>query len=80
MSDLIYYERNLPHRLPPGELIFIMFRLAGSLPQEVLERLLLEAQQLQESCRPDPATQYAERKKYFGRFNDLLASSNHGPT
>ena len=39
VSDLIYYERNLPHWLPPGEIIFITFRLAGSLPQEVLDRL-----------------------------------------
>ncbi|MBU6122456.1 transposase [Hymenobacter siberiensis] len=80
MSDLIYYERNLPHRLPPGELIFITFRLAGSLPQEVLERLQTEARLLQESCGPDPAAQYAERKKYFGRFDDLLAGSSYGPT
>ena len=80
MSDLIHYERNLPHRLTPGELIFITFRLAGSLPQEVLERLLGEAQLLQESCGPDPAAQYAERKKYFGRFDDLMARSTYGPT
>lgn len=80
MSDLIYYERNLPHRLPPGELIFITFRLAGSLPQQMLERLQSEARLLQESCGPDPAAQYAERKKYFGRFDDLLAGSTHGPT
>ena len=80
MSDLIYYERNLPHRLPPGELIFITFRLAGSLPQEVLERLQVEARLLLQGCGPDPTTQYAERKRYFGRFDDLLAGTTHGPT
>ena len=80
MSDLIYYERNLPHRLPPGELIFITFRLAGSLPQEVLERLQIEARLLLQGCGPDPATQYAERKRYFGRFDNLLAATNHSPT
>lgn len=80
VSDLIYYERNLPHRLPPGEPIFITFRLAGSLPQEVLARLQDEAQLLQQACEPDAAAQYAERKKYFGRFDALLACTSYGPT
>lgn len=80
MSDPIYYERNLPHWLPPGELIFITFRLAGSLPQEMLERLQEEARLLQQGCGADPTAQYAERKKYFGRFDELLANTNHGPT
>ena len=80
MSDLIYYERNLPHRLPPGEFIFITFRLAGSLPQEVLERLQDEARLLQQGCGPDLAEQYAQRKKYFGRFDALLDGTDHGPT
>jgi REP element-mobilizing transposase RayT len=80
VSDLIYYERNLPHWLPPGELIFITFRLAGSLPQEVLERLQEEARLLLQDCGPDQTAQYAERKKYFGRFDALLAGTDHGPT
>ncbi|MCC3153154.1 transposase [Hymenobacter sp. BT770] len=80
MSDLIYYERNLPHWLPPGELIFITFRLSGSLPQEVLERLQDEARLLQQGCGLDPAAQYAEQKKYFGRFDALLDGTDHGPT
>jgi REP element-mobilizing transposase RayT len=80
MADLIYYERNLPHRLPPGELIFITFRLAGSLPQEVLAQLQNEARLLQQGCGPDPTAQYAERKKYFGRFDALLSSTGHGRT
>lgn len=79
MADLTYYERNLPHRLPPGEVIFITFRLAGSLPQEALERLQAEALLLQRNCATDPAAQYAERKRYFGRFDDLLAGSGYGP-
>jgi REP element-mobilizing transposase RayT len=34
--DLTYYQRNLPHILPPGETVFVTFRLAGSLPAELL--------------------------------------------
>jgi putative transposase len=28
----IYYERHLPHWQPPGKMLFITWRLAGSLP------------------------------------------------
>ena len=44
VEDLIFYERHLPHWLPPGEDIFLTFRLADSLPQEMLGRLQDEAQ------------------------------------
>jgi len=80
MSNLIYYERNLPHRLPPGETIFITFRLAGSLPQETLVQLQAEAQSAQQRCEPDAGLRYTEQKRYFGRFDALLGSSTHGPT
>lgn len=80
MSNLTYYERNLPHRLPPGETIFITFRLAGSLPQEVLARLQAEAQLAQQCCEPDTGLRYTEQKRYFGRFDALLDGAGHGPT
>ena len=80
VEDLIFYERHLPHWLPPGEDIFLTFRLADSLPQEMLGRLQDEAQLVQRSLDLDPAQLYVERKMYFGRFDDLLASSGHGPT
>ena len=80
MSNLIYYERNLPHRLPPGETIFITFRLAGSLPQETLARLQAEAYLLRQRCGHDALAHNTEQKKYFGRFDTLLDSSTHGPT
>ena len=38
-----YYERNLPHRLARGSTLFLTFRLAGSVPQEVIARLKAEA-------------------------------------
>ena len=80
MSNLIYYERYLPHRLPPGETIFITFRLAGSLPQEALVRLQAETQLAYQQCEPDNNLRYAEQKRYFGRFDALLDGADHGPT
>jgi putative transposase len=35
----LYYQRQLPHYQPPEATLFITFRLAGSLPREVLDRL-----------------------------------------
>ncbi|HEY8205051.1 MAG TPA: hypothetical protein VIF81_10025 [Pyrinomonadaceae bacterium] len=31
-----FYRRNLPHIQPVGATLFVTFRLAGSLPQQVL--------------------------------------------
>jgi len=39
----LYYQRNLPHFQPFGATLFITFRLAGSLPKEVMLRLEEEA-------------------------------------
>ncbi len=36
---MTYYERNLPHWHPPGKMIFVTWRLHGSLPREVLVSL-----------------------------------------
>ena len=80
VSDLIYYERNLPHRLPPGEAIFLTFRLAGSLPRTVLEQLQADTELAQRRLAIEPAQLYAEQKKYFGRFDAQLAKGEYGPT
>ena len=74
---LIYYQRNLPHRLPPGETIFVTFRLAGSLPLEVLGRLRQEWEELPETT--DAAGAYARQRRYFGKFDDLLDAATTGP-
>jgi len=34
-----YYKRNLPHYQPAGGEYFVTFRLANSLPQEVIQSL-----------------------------------------
>ena len=71
------YQRNLPHILPPGESVFITFRLAGSLPEKVVEELREEymAPVAAESWE----TSYARQKRYFGKFDRLLDGSATGP-
>ena len=76
MSDLIYYERNLPHRLPPGSEIFLTFRLAGSLPGNILAHLQAQFSGCEQDGREST---YAQQRRYFGRFDALLDSNTHGP-
>jgi REP element-mobilizing transposase RayT len=77
MNDPIHYERNLPHRLPPGTDIFLTFRLAGSLPAAQLARLQAQSS----STEDDTAeTTYARQGRYFGRFDALLDAGQYGPT
>ena len=37
-----FYRRNLPHFHPTGAIFFVTFRLAGSLPAEIVEQLRTE--------------------------------------
>ena len=78
VADLTYYERNLPHWLPPGATLFLTFRLAGTLPAEVLAkyRSKWDAEDRLAQCEEDS---YAQQRRYFGRFDALLAGVT-GPT
>ena len=82
--DLTYYDRYLPHRLPPGHTFFITFRLAGSLPAEVIERLreeklLLETEAATRRAAGHPDDQYERQKRWFGRFDQYLDRNPTGP-
>ena len=79
MSDLINYERNLPHRLPPGEVVFLTFRLAGSLPRTVVEQFQAELELAQQRFESEPVQLYAAQKRYFGRFDAQLHKGEYGP-
>jgi hypothetical protein len=41
-----FYRRNLPHIQLPGRTFLINFRLAGSLPQQVVEQIKAETDQV----------------------------------
>ena len=42
MNTQTYYRRNMPHIVPPGAMLFITFRLAGSLPIAVIQQMQAE--------------------------------------
>jgi len=83
----IYYERHLPHILPPGETVFVTFRLHGSLPVEVVARLMEEKQTANTIADQQfghdasaRAKAFADNnKRYFARFDDLLDMRPLGP-
>ncbi len=43
----LFYQRHLPHYQPPGATLFITFRLAHSIPVEVLKQLAEESSQFE---------------------------------
>ena len=84
---MIQYRRNLPHIHPPGAIFFITFRLAGTLPQHIIQKLQItmekEIQQFssknQKNKRRLHEAVYRIQKKYFGKFDRLLDQPTSGP-
>ena len=78
-----FYRRSLPHWQPAWALIFLTWRLHGSLPQGALRRLederrLLEAQPV----RPDETPRDRRLRHGKGLFrlaDELLGSNTQGP-
>lgn len=76
MSD--FYRRKLPHWHPEGQMFFITFRLANSLPVHIIQELEAEREREQQAIRTKfSGTQqkdalYKLEKKHFGRFDAWL--------
>jgi len=81
----LYYERNLPHYQPPGGTFFITFRLAGSLPKEIMERLSAEADCQIGELKINPGSlDYTDKlrklqKILFSRWDTELDKNKNGP-
>lgn len=80
-----YYKRNLPHYQPPGETFFVTYRLDGSLPYEIINKLKAEREKvLKEISGYDNLAVRKEKYKayqsqYFGKFDKLLDGAGYGP-
>jgi REP element-mobilizing transposase RayT len=78
------YRRNLPHIQPPGGTFFVTFRLAGSIPAEVLAMLHAEAERIRAELERLPASPeraerlYQEERRSFGRW-DAVLDQGKGP-
>lgn len=80
-----YYRRNLPHIQPRGATFLVNFRLAGSLPDHVIEMLKAEADELEKTLLKieNPEERYRikdrEQRRLFGKWDDALHKSSIGP-
>ena len=79
MKD-IYYRRNLPHYHLEGYPLLITFRLAGSLPVEVLTQLKAQREfELKTLKKNSLAERNKIEKKRFGYYDDWLDRCEFGP-
>jgi putative transposase len=80
-----FYHRNLPHFQPLGAMLFVTFRLAGSLPVTIL-------QELSEKAKRDKAglerlagapermeRNHREQRRLFGQLDQALDQATSGP-
>jgi putative transposase len=87
MSNLapeLVYRRNLPHIQVPGGTYFVTFRLAGSIPADVLALLHAEAEhalselEAMPPCPERTERLYLEERRFFGRW-DAFLDQGKGP-
>jgi len=82
----LHYERQLPHYQPPGAVMFLTWRLAGSLPRHILNQLKAEAEQARRELAqiedPEERQQqvYRKQRQLFGRWDSFLDEAASGPT
>lgn len=82
-----FYRRKLPHWQPDQATFFVTFRLAGSIPKEVLNRMQSNYQQVQNGVllrqdlneRERRELIYAEQKRFFAQTDDFLGRNPNGP-
>jgi len=83
-EETIYYKRNLPHYHTKGAIYFVTFRLAGSLPKQVVYELKLENENIEKMIKqgknPDSRKRLLlnHRKRYFQKFDKILDGSSSG--
>ncbi len=79
MED-VYYRRNLPHYHPAGYPLFITFRLADSLPLEILAELKVQRESEWKALKNNASDErYKIDKKYFHCYDDWLDKCKFGP-
>ena len=75
-----YYRRNLPHWHPSGVSIFLTWRLDGSLPLGVIEKLRVMRRELRDRTREVlQVDRLVEYKKLFARVDAILDRASTGP-
>ena len=85
MSYREFYRRRLPHYQPRCVTLFVTFRLAGSLPQAVIDALNDQREaELRKAARMTDSAQrqrqdYANERRAFARWDSALDRCAGGP-
>ncbi|TVR32981.1 MAG: hypothetical protein EA390_04445 [Balneolaceae bacterium] len=77
-----FYRRNLPHWQEPGAEYFVTFRLAGSLPTEVVRQLKKLRDGFNKKFHQKADYQLRSRRfedKFFKKYESLLDGQSTGP-
>jgi REP element-mobilizing transposase RayT len=80
-----FYRRNLPHIQPRGATFLVNFRLAGSLPIDVIEQLRTEAEQLETDLtaikneKERLSLRDKQQRKLFAKWDNALHECQTGP-
>ena len=77
-----YYERNLPHWQEPGAEYFVTFRLAGTLPKELILELQNQRKAISSKFGADrkiPRVTHRLEAVFFKKYEYLLDGSSYGP-
>ena len=78
-----YYRRHLPHYQPPDAIYHVVFRLAGSMPAEVVEQLrqerLTHEKLTSELSDANWRNTVRTNRRHFERFEQLLDGCTTGP-
>ncbi|MDX6446348.1 MAG: REP-associated tyrosine transposase [Blastocatellia bacterium] len=79
-----FYRRNLPHIQPLNTALFLTFRLTGSLPKEVLGRMLDEKLVLEKALKNDLTSRQSRfrslARRHFAMLESWLDKAAIGPT
>ena len=76
-----FYKRNLPHWHPPGQSIFLTWRLHGSLLQSVINQLRIGRHYLKDrqGAGTAPMKRSLEFKQMFAKVDAILDKAKTGP-
>ncbi len=79
-----FYRRHLPHWQPRGAMMFITYRLAGSIPQEKLKAIRNEYERKLKLAVTDGGDTHKQKiqagKWFIVEIDKILDVAQHGPT
>jgi len=79
----VYYERHLPHQVPPGFPIFLTWNLKGALPKRIIDALEREEEGLAKETRREGESEFERKLRHakilFAKRDRYLDAGRDGP-